>query len=181
LTWGDRKNDSKGIAVNIDFKTGIPRYIRRVIAKKYIAEWRAYYPLPITSDSPLFLNTHKRSLTWAGMRKQTPLIAKRAGITKHIPPHLFRHSRITHLIQEGSKESAIKLIMRGTMSTSMFRTYAHLSGLDIDTEISRLYGLDVGVEGGEDLRLEPIVCPACNLINPPVEDYCRGNEAFSLL
>ncbi|MDH7510055.1 MAG: tyrosine-type recombinase/integrase [Methanolinea sp.] len=180
LTWGDLKNDSKGIAVNIDFKTGIPRYIRLVMAKRYIAEWRADYPLMITPESPVFLNIYKRPLTWAGMRKQTEEIAKRAGITKHITPHLFRHSRITHLIQEGAKESVIKLMMWGTLNTDMFATYAHLSGRDIDREISRLYGLEEDPNAKEHARLEPRICPACNLINPPGEDYCRGcMEALS--
>ncbi len=36
LTWGDLKSDSSGIAVNVNFKTGITRYIRLVMAKKYI-------------------------------------------------------------------------------------------------------------------------------------------------
>jgi integrase/recombinase XerD len=174
LTWGDLKIDPKGIAVNINFKTGIPRYIRLVMAQKYLAEWRGDYPLPMTPESPVFLNIYKQSLTWAGMQKQIKEIAARAGITKHVTPHLFRHSRITHLIQEGAKESVIKLMMWGTINTSMFRTYAHLSGRDIDAEISRLYGLDKNNGQEEDKGLEPIVCPACNLINPPGEDYCRG-------
>jgi len=174
LTWGDLKKDEKGIAVNIDFKTGIPRYVRLVMAKKYIAEWRADYPLPIANDAPVFLNRHKRHLTWAGMHKQIKKVVARAGIQKHVTPHLFRHSRITHLIQEGAKESVIKLMMWGTVNTDMFSTYAHLSGRDIDSEISRLYGISDGKDVPQQFRLEPIVCPACNLINPPGEDYCRN-------
>ena len=180
LTWGKLKNDEKGIAVNIDFKTGIPRYVRLVMAKKYIAEWRADYPQPITNDAPVFVNRYRQPLTWAGMQKQIKVLVKRAGITKHVTPHLFRHSRITHLIQEGAKESVIKLMMWGTLNTDMFATYAHLSGRDIDTEISRLYGLEEEKGGKETARLEPRRCPSCNLINPPGEDYCRGcMEALS--
>ncbi|MFA5295342.1 MAG: hypothetical protein WC382_07495 [Methanoregulaceae archaeon] len=56
----------------------------------------------------------------------------------------------------------------------MLKTYAHLTGLDIDTEISRLYGLDAGQSTVRHEKLEPIVCPTCTLVNPPGEDYCRN-------
>ncbi|OPX67175.1 MAG: putative tyrosine recombinase XerC-like protein [Methanoregulaceae archaeon PtaB.Bin056] len=105
ITWGDLKVDSKGIAVNIDFKTGIPRYIRLIMAQKYLAEWRGDYPLQITPESPVFVSEQRRPVTWAGVAVQIRKIAQRAGIKKHITPHLFRHSRITHLLQEGDSKN----------------------------------------------------------------------------
>jgi site-specific recombinase XerD len=33
--------------------------------------------------------------------------ARRAGVEKHITAHLFRHSRITHLIKEGVAKAGI--------------------------------------------------------------------------
>ncbi len=180
LTWGDLKFDSKGIAVNVNFKTGITRYVRLVMAQKYIAEWRGDYPLPITQDSLVFLNERRQPVTWAAMARQVQRIAKRAGITKHITPHLFRHSRITHLLREGASESVVKMMMWGSLNTDMLMTYAHLTGGDVDAEISRLYGLDTKM-GEKSARLEPRICPSCNLINPPGEDYCRGcMEALSI-
>ena len=181
LAWGDMKTDSKGIAVNVNFKTGITRYIRLVMAKKYIAEWRADYPLPITDKSMVFLTETRHPMTWHTMTVQIRRIAHRAGITKHLTPHLFRHSRITHLLQEGAKESTVKLMMWGSLSTDMLTTYAHLTGRDIDADISRLYGLEDDPKAKENARLEPRICPTCNLINPPGEDYCRGcMEALSI-
>jgi site-specific recombinase XerD len=180
LAWGDLKSDQKGIAVNVNFKTGITRYIRLVMAKQYIAEWRADYPLPVTDKSPVFLSEIRTPLTWHSIAVQIRRIAKRAGITKHLTPHLFRHSRITHLLQEGAKESTVKLMMWGSLSTDMLTTYAHLTGRDIDDDISRLYGLEEDKNEKKNARLEPRRCQACNLINPPGEDYCRGcMEALS--
>ncbi len=179
LTWGDMKSDPKGIAVNVNFKTGITRYIRLVMAKKYLSEWRGDYPLPITQGSLVFLNEQRRQLTWFAMAMQIRRIARRAGITKHLTPHLFRHSRITHLLREGASESVVKLMMWGSLNTDMLMTYAHLTGGDVDAEITRLYGLDTG-KNEKPARLEPRICPSCNLINPPGEDYCRGcMEALS--
>ncbi|HPW10120.1 MAG TPA: tyrosine-type recombinase/integrase [Methanoregulaceae archaeon] len=180
LKWRDMKSDPNGIAVNVNFKTGITRYIRLVMAKKYISEWRADYPLPITPESFVFLNEKRLPLTWAAMAVQINRIAKRAGMTKHITPHLFRHSRITHLLREGASESVVKMMMWGSLNTDMLMTYAHLTGGDVDAEISRLYGLDTKA-GQKSARLEPRICPSCNLINPPGEDYCRGcMEALSI-
>jgi hypothetical protein len=101
-------------------------------------------------------------------------------MTKHLTPHLFRHSRITHLLREGASESVVKMMMWGSLNTDMLMTYAHLTGGDVDAEISRLYGLDTKT-GQKSARLEPRICPSCNLINPPGEDYCRGcMEALSI-
>ena len=180
LTWGDLKSDQKGIAVNVKFKTSIPRYIRLIMAKEYLAEWRADYLGDVQSESPVFLNEQRRPLTRAGVAAQISRIAKRAQITKKITPHLFRHTRITHLLQEGVPESTVKLMMWGSLSTDMISTYGHLTGRDIDAEIGRLYGLEEEKNGKDRARLEPRVCPSCNLINPPGEDYCRGcMEALS--
>jgi len=69
---------------------------------------------------------------------------ERAGITKHVTPHLFRHSRITPMINAGVQESVIKMMMMmmwGTVNTTLFETYAHFTGKDFDTEISRVYGI----------------------------------------
>jgi len=173
LRWGDLKVDSKGIAVNLDFKTGIPRYIRLVMSKKYVAEWRADYPGQITPDSLVFLNERGGPLTYAGFSSQIRRIAKRANLPKRITPHIFRHSRITHLLREGMKESTLKLMMWGSVSSEMLKTYAHLTGGDIDSEISRLYGMDAAQGSVRYEKLEPIVCPNCNLVNPPGEEYCR--------
>ena len=174
LRWGDLKVDSKGIAVNLDFKTGIPRYIRLVMSKKYLAEWRADYPRKITQDDLVFLNERGGPLTYAGVASQIRRIARRANLSKRLTPHIFRHSRITHLLREGMKESTLKLMMWGSISSEMLKTYAHLTGGDIDSEISRLYGLEEAGASAQFEKLEPIICPSCNLINPPGEDYCRN-------
>ncbi len=55
------------------------------------------------------------------------ITAKRAGITKRVHPHLFRKSRITHLIQQNYQETVIKQMMWGNLAPDMFRTYAVLS------------------------------------------------------
>jgi site-specific recombinase XerD len=61
--------------------------------------------------SPVFVTWEKSVPEYQSMRKQIERLAVRAGISHPITPHTFRHSRITHLIQEGVNESVIKLMM----------------------------------------------------------------------
>jgi site-specific recombinase XerD len=172
MKWSDLSFDSTGIVVNVNFKTGIPRYVRIILAKGYLSQWRADYPGSPEGDALVFLNELRRPLTNGGVIKQLRRICDRAGISKHVTPHLFRHSRITHLINEGVSESVIKMIMWGSVHTTMFKVYAHLTGTDIDEELLRVYGIQRETEEKRVPKLEPRVCPNCRSLMPPVADYC---------
>jgi len=172
MKWGDLRFDGAGIIVNVTFKNGKPRYIRLVMSKEYLATWKADYPLPVTDDSLLFLNSRNMPLTHGSVTRQLERITKKAGITKHITPHLFRHSRITHLMQQGISESVIKLMMWGSVTSQMFATYAHLTGSDIDRELFNLYGLTEDQKKQKDKSLEPKICPCCKEICSPISKFC---------
>jgi len=172
MKWSDLSFDSTGVVANVNFKTGIPRYVRIIMAKAYLSQWRADYPGTPEGDALVFLNEQKRPLTNGGVIKQLRCICDRAGVTKHVTPHLFRHSRITHLINEGVSESVIKMMMWGSVHTTMFKVYAHLTGKDIDDELRRVYGIQAGEEKKRVPKLEPRICPNCHSIMPPVADYC---------
>lgn len=171
LAWKDLVFDEHGVIVNVNFKTGKPRYIRLVMAAEHLAKWRSDYPYVAEGDHLVFITEHRTPLTHASIQKQLQRLAARAGITKHITPHIFRHSRITHLIKEGVSESVIKLMMWGSINTRMFQTYAHLTGQDIDSEILRSYGI-ASTKKKEELRLEPRQCQHCQTINSPTSRYC---------
>jgi integrase/recombinase XerD len=176
MKWGDLTFDKWGVIVNVNFKTNKPRYIRLVMAREYIATWKNDYPFrPVTNEMPVFITDHSTPLTHATVNLQLKRIARRAGITKHITPHIFRHSRITHLIKEGVSESVIKLMMWGSLNTNMFQTYAHLTGSDIDNEILRTYGITENETGEaiKEKRLEPIQCQHCRHINAPMAGFCN--------
>lgn len=171
LRWGDIKFDDGGAVVNVDFKTGKPRYIRLVMAKQVLATWKKDHP-DARADAYVFLDRSGAPVNYYAILKQLQRIVKRAGITKRVTPHTFRHSRITHLIKEGKMgESVIKLIMWGSTDTDMFSTYLHLTGGDIDRQINEAYGL-VDKKAPREKRLEPIQCPQCKEINSPTAKFC---------
>lgn len=171
LRWRDIKFDENGAVINVDFKTGKPRYIRLVMAKQPLAAWKKDHPRA-SPDAYVFLDRAGNPMGYPAILKQIARIVTRAGIGKHVTPHTFRHSRITHLIQEGKlRESVIKLMMWGSTDTDMFSTYLHLTGGDIDRQINEAYGL-VDKKATNGRRLEPRQCPRCGEINSPTAKFC---------
>ena len=173
LKWGDLKFDEFGIIVNVRFKTEKPRYLRLVMAREHLAKWRNDYPFRAEGDNLVFVTERKTPLTHASIQKQLKRIADRAKIDKHVTPHIFRHSRITHMIKEGIPDSVIKLMMWGSISSVMFDTYAHLVGADVDAAILKSYGITApNGKKPKDTRLEPHQCEYCYTVNAPVSKYC---------
>ena len=173
MRWGDIQFDRFGVVVNVMFKTNKPRYIRLVMSREHLAAWQNDYPFqPVTNEMPVFLTRRKIPLSYSSAAMQLKRIAKKAKLKKHVTPHLFRHSRITHLIREGVSESVIKLMMWGNLTTDMFQTYAHLTGSDIDKEILSTYGISEEKQEKAKTRLEPRQCEHCRTINSPISNYC---------
>jgi site-specific recombinase XerD len=176
MKWSDLVFDNKGVIVNVSFKTERPRFIRLVMSKQYLSQWKADYPAdPDIPGMLVFLNERNKPFIHRAIFAQLQRIGVRAGITKHITPHIFRHSRITHLIREGMPESVIKKMMWGNINTDQFQTYAHLTGQDVDDAVLTYYGISDDTKEAKKLRkMEPVQCPACKHINAPRSDFCSG-------
>ncbi|WP_298667456.1 tyrosine-type recombinase/integrase [uncultured Methanofollis sp.] len=172
LLWGQVKFTDWNVVINTDFKTGKGRYIPLVMARQYLAQWRNDYPRTVTPEAHVFLNNLKQPLQYQGMAKQLKIIARRAGVEKKVTPHIFRHSRITHMIQEGYQESVIKKIAWGNLGTEMFQTYAHLVDADIDDEIAAQNGIKPPEAKEKAECLEPRQCPRCYTVNAPTHEHC---------
>jgi len=171
MKWGDLTFDSHGVIVNVSFKTDKPRYVRLIMAQENIARWRASYPGKAEGDALVFVNRNGEPFTHAQVRKQIRIIANRAGIQKRVNPHVFRHSRITHLIRQGAAESVVKAVCWGSQDSRMLKTYLHLTGSDIDKEMLKLYGIETPQKKTER-GLKPVQCPHCKIVNPPGTAFC---------
>jgi len=172
LTWSQVKFDDWGIMVNIDDKkTNQHRYIRLIMSREYLSAWRKDYPFKSEGESLVFHTSRYQPLQYGGISKQLREIAQRAGIVKHITPHIFRTSRITHLIRQGYSESIIKLMMWGNITTDMFKTYAYLTNEDIDNEVLERQGIKRNVSKSEPVMV-PLQCSRCQTINSPASHYC---------
>lgn len=175
LQWRQVTFDRHGCVLNIDDKTDKPRYVRLIMAAKPLAAWRADYPGDPAGDAYVFLSVYGRPYSTGGIDVLLKRVAIRAGVSKRIFPHLFRHSRVTHLIRENVNESVIKLMMWGNLNTPMLKTYTHLTGVDIDAEMLRTYGIAPAPEM-RSKKLAPIQCPECKQIWPAGWRVCECGE-----
>jgi len=171
LTWGQVKFDEYGTIINVDEKTGSPRYVRLLAATPYLVQWKNDYPFTATPESLVFVSVQKFPLQYAAVAMQLKKIAKRAGIQKRITPHLLRHSRITEMIKKGYNESTVKKTMWGNINTTMFPTYLHLTDEDIDNEMLERQGIR-RTGKSRSTAMDVRQCINCNTINAPTFEFC---------
>lgn len=98
-------------------------------ASKYIKLYkdniRVHQPLQPGFEDILFLNKHGRNLSRVMIFYIIRDLAKKAGITKHISPHTFRHSFATHLVEGGADLRAVQEML-GHESITTTEIYTHL-------------------------------------------------------
>lgn len=174
IRWRDIVFDKYGIKLYVrDQKTDKRRYVRLTISSEYIAQWKAdYHPGTPAGDALVFQTFKGRPLDYIQANRIIKRAKERAGIEKNLHPHIFRHSRITHMISQGYQESVIKKAMWGNVGTEMFRTYVNLSEADIDNEFLDKAGI-IRKEG-KAKALKHIMCSECHSKNPPTGKYCTS-------
>ena len=178
LRWKDIQFDEYGIRLYIDDqKTDKKRYSRITMMTQYLSQWRNDYNgprkgdgLPVP-DSPVFITRERQTLTWVAIIRILGRAKERAGITRKINPHLFRKSRITHMISQGFQESIVKKSMWNNLNTTMFKTYVALGEKQIDDEFLTQAGIKTIEERDKDaLKSRP--CINCGLVNTPTSQFC---------
>ena len=179
LTWGQLSFDSYGVVINVDEKTGKPRYVRLIAATPYLAKWKDDYPFEPTGNNLVFTSLQKKAIEYNAIYRQIRRIAERAGIQKNVHPHIFRHTRITNMMEKGIPESVIKSMMWGSLTTDMFACYAHLSNRSIDDALLEQAGIKRPEKDATADVLAPRQCPVCHLINGPTSRFC-GQCGLSL-
>lgn len=183
LRVGDVNFVNSGVKLNVRGKTG-NRKLLVVESERYLRNWLSKHPFENERNAPLWVKvdgnnidekTHEEMrLNYNYMRINLKRKAADAGVrikrkengsdSSEVYPHLFRHSRATHLATELT-EAAMKEYFGWTQGSDMPQTYIHLSGRDIDSEIMQMYGIE------EEEETEEKQCNRC------MKEY-RGNENF---
>jgi len=171
LTWNQLSFTEQNVVLNVNVKTNKPRRIPLYSAKSYLAAWKSDYPYAIEADSLVFVNELHHNFNHATITKRIRTIAKRAGVTKKINAHVFRHSRITHMQRQGMSEQTIKTLAWANQKTKMLATYSHLCDADVDKELSAIYGI-ADVNASESHAMNPQQCEHCGCVNSPTSNYC---------
>lgn len=161
-------------------KTGARR-IRLISSEPYLRSWLEKHPTKKPS-SYLFVvenaaydphgNLVKKRgdpLGYQSVYGTLQRIAKKAGITKNVNPHFFRHSAATRAAKHLT-EAQMKQYFGWAKGSDMPAVYVHLSGRDMDDAILKMHGL----KKEEELtsQLTPIKCKVCGHVNPPDVRFC---------
>lgn len=98
-------------------------------AVKYITIYkrdiRVHMPVKKGHEDYLFLNRRGARLTRVMIFLMLKDLVKKAGITKNISPHTFRHSFATHLVEGGADLRAVQEML-GHESITTTEIYTHL-------------------------------------------------------
>ncbi len=112
------------------------------ITQKYIntyrKEVRVHQPIAPEARDTLFLNRRGRALTRAMIFTIVKELAIKAGITKNISPHTFRHSFATHLLENGADLRAIQQML-GHESITTTEIYTHIDRRHLSEVINRFH------------------------------------------
>jgi integrase/recombinase XerD len=91
----------------------------------YRRDIRVHMPVKKGQEDYLFLNRRGAKLTRVMIFLVLKDLVKKAGITKNISPHTFRHSFATHLVEGGADLRAVQEML-GHESITTTEIYTHL-------------------------------------------------------
>ena len=172
LKIGNAEFDQFGAVLRLGGKTG-ERRIRLVESVPDLRLWLSMHLNPDNLETPLW--TGKRgALGVDGLQILLEKLGRKAGLKKHVHPHLLRHSRATHLANVLT-EAQMRKFFGWTKDSDMPSVYVHLSGRDVDSTLLKHYGIKVEMPT-EDL-LEPKPCPWCKAMNSPSARFCQSCNA----
>lgn len=170
---GDVHPDEYGAVLMIgredNAKTGFRR-VRVVQSASYLVRWIASHPDP-KPEAPLWvglgLRNHGKQIAYSTVAAALKKIAKRAGLTFRVHPHLFRHSRATMLSQHLT-EAQMCNYLGWVQGSKMAARYVHLSGRDVDESILELSGVEVK----EKVKKRSPICPRCEAVLGIADRFC---------
>lgn len=172
LRWRNLEFSDIGIKVTIqDEKEKQRRIAYLTMSREYLAAWKNDTDFNGQNDL-VFVTEAGEAFQYSTLRKIVVKAAKRSNIEKHIHLHLFRKSRITHLIQQGYQESIVKRSMWGNVGTEMFKTYVCLTDSDIENEFLDKAGIKMKDEAPNPLKARP--CPRCHKVMGPESMFCSS-------
>ena len=162
--------DDYGCVIRVSGKTG-SRRIRLVSSIPHLSTWLQNHPKRDDKDSFLWVGRIDHIvLDQSSIRRILNYIAKKAGITKPVNPHAFRHARATYLANYLT-EAQMCEYLGWKLGSKMPRVYIHLSGRDVDKSILKMYGIVLDEEKKEESPIKE--CKFCHERNSVGSKYCK--------
>ena len=104
----------------------------------YKSTVRSHVAIKAGEDDILFLNRRGSRLSRVMIFLILKALAKKAGITKNISPHTFRHSFATHLVEGGASLRAVQEML-GHESITTTEIYTHLDREYLRTTLNQYH------------------------------------------
>ena len=156
--------------IHIDGKTG-RRPINILHSIPYLTRWLEDHPDKNNPDAYVWVskfNKHYgKPLNYAGIRKILIRTFERAGINKPRNLHWFRHSKASHLHEEGYNDASKKRIMGWASQSKQPARYVHVSDNQIEDEFKRKNGLEE-----TKIQKPSLLYCGCGQTNSPEGRYC---------
>ena len=172
----DAQSDQYGYVLAVTGKTGFRRV--RIVGNSivYLKAWLDGHPNRNNIDAPIFCGLETRNnlkaMEHSDVYSMLKKVLKRAGITRRIHPHLFRHSYVTRMVDRNLSESALKDQVGWTKGSRMLEVYSHLSMRQKDEAVLRASGIQI--ESEQEDQMLPLECPRCGKKNPSNAKTCRN-------
>tara|TARA_Y100000034_G_scaffold19552_1_gene22089 strand:+ start:3357 stop:4589 length:1233 start_codon:yes stop_codon:yes gene_type:complete len=170
----DITRDKHSYLVDLNGKTG-HRTPRIIMSDPHITAWLNQHPLKNDSEAPVWVtigNRKTRKLDYPSLSKIIKRIKEKVGIKKRVYAHLFRHTRVTHLLRNKQiNESQAKVYFGWVPNSKMLAEYSHLVSNDVNDVLLEMNGIKAKNKN-KDL-LKPKVCPSCRKINDKNALFCQ--------
>jgi len=164
--------DTHGFRLIVSGKTGSRRLLV-ISSAVYLTQWLNEHPLKSDPHAPLWISNDYRNqpLGYSRIYAILETAAKRAGVKKKVNPHIFRHSRATHLAKFLT-EAQMNAYFGWVQGSNMPSVYVHLSGRDVDQALLKTYGITPDKDETMGSRFKPRICQRCELQNAPTDRFC---------
>ncbi len=161
--------------MSIQHSKTIPRKLKLVDSKPFIAQWLNLHPRKDGQDSPLFIKIGSKGIgkrmPYTACRILISKIAHRIGIEKGVNPHNWRHSTATRYANFMSYAQLCHWFgwVIGSKTASI---YIHLSGQDLDNVVDEMRGKKSSRKLEDTLASK--MCLQCRKENIGTNDLCDG-------
>ncbi len=160
-------------------KTG-ERNVIVVMSSARLSHWLNDHPNKDNKNSFVWVtilgntgNKHRvgEKLGYNSLHKIVVRAKDKARIKKKVHPHLFRHSRVTHLLlNKQINEQQAKVYFGWSPSSKQLATYSHLTSSDVNNALLQISGAKPKEEIEQKERIK--MCMVCKKPNNTKDKYC---------
>lgn len=137
--------------------------------------WLSVHPERKNKTAPLWLirlKTRVGGIRESRARTILKRSAERAGLSRRVWWHMFRHNAVSRDARRGMAEAALRKKYGWTQHSRMPTLYVHLFGTDVENIVLGMEGVEEVKQKVEDVFMKPKTCFGCGSTNPGDAVHC---------